>query len=309
VRPSGVREEGSIVGSLVDGAANILRAAQVQAAAGFKKGGGEGIYGDGNTLDEIVAELREELYLMSHLHHPHILQFLGGPRKRNAQPRNATQRNATPRAATQRAAQPQPQPRTANHSHATRARPQRVAGCAMAGDALDPARSHDLARSLRCALSLRSRALVRSPRRSVARAAVTKGPHSPAIVMELASSTLAQLFKDSARLSLADSLASSIHVARAMSYLHGHMPHAIIHRDLKPSNVLRTASGAQRLHLREEEAARGEGRRGQGWGRAGGAARMWRVRARWQAWRAVRRAGREGDTGSAGARLRSSDLT
>lgn len=30
------------------------------------------------TLEAIVAELREELYLMSHLHHPHVLQFLGG---------------------------------------------------------------------------------------------------------------------------------------------------------------------------------------------------------------------------------------
>jgi hypothetical protein len=78
-RPTGVREEGSLVGALVDGAAGILRAAHAQASASFKKGG-DGVYGDGNTLDEIVAELREELYLMSHLHHPHILQFLGGER-------------------------------------------------------------------------------------------------------------------------------------------------------------------------------------------------------------------------------------
>jgi len=104
-----------------------------------------------DTLDSIVAELREELYLMSHLHHPHILQFLG---------------------------------------------------------------------------------------------AVTKpGPHSPAIVMELATSTLAQTFREQGRLSFADAMASSIHVARGMAYLHGHQPNAIIHRDLKPSNVLRTAAG------------------------------------------------------------------
>ncbi|KAJ1620842.1 kinase-like domain-containing protein [Pavlovales sp. CCMP2436] len=74
--------------------------------------------------------------------------------------------------------------------------------------------------------------------------AVTKpGPHSPAIVMELATSTLAQTFREQGRLSFADAMASSIHVARGMAYLHGHQPNAIIHRDLKPSNVLRTAAG------------------------------------------------------------------
>ncbi|KAG8463163.1 hypothetical protein KFE25_011160 [Diacronema lutheri] len=150
------------VGAVIGGAFNALSANSPvgatarrpsSSAAGGRGGSTRNNGGELNspTLEAIVAELREELYLMSHLHHPHILQFLG---------------------------------------------------------------------------------------------AVTKpGPHSPAIVMELAVMTLAHAFRDTPRLPFAAAMASSIHVARGMAYLHGHHPHAIIHRDLKPSNVLQTAAG------------------------------------------------------------------
>mmetsp|Transcript_8534 Transcript_8534/g.29087 ORF Transcript_8534/g.29087 Transcript_8534/m.29087 type:complete len:555 (-) Transcript_8534:401-2065(-) len=109
----------------------------------------------GSALERITAELRDELYLMSRLHHPHVLQFL---------------------------------------------------------------------------------------------VAVTKpGPQAPAIVMELARATLAQRFRRASSLPVREAIASAIHVARGMAYLHGHHPHPIIHRDLKPSNVLLTAGGVWKI--------------------------------------------------------------
>ena len=95
------------VGAVIGGAFNALSANSPvgatarrpsSSAAGGRGGSTRNNGGELNspTLEAIVAELREELYLMSHLHHPHILQFLGGAR---AAPRASRAARATPAAA------------------------------------------------------------------------------------------------------------------------------------------------------------------------------------------------------------------